>query len=95
MIKIIAKLMIAEDKIDSFKAAATELVTKSRAEEGNVFYTLNASTSNPCQMAFVECWKDQNTIDFHNATEHFTGILPKLVDMCTEAPVIESFEEIM
>ena len=95
MIKIIAKLMVAEDKIDSFKTTATELVTKSRAEEGNVFYTLNSSTSNPCQMAFVECWKDQSAIDFHNATEHFTGILPKLVDMCTESPIIETFEEIM
>jgi quinol monooxygenase YgiN len=25
----------------------------------------------------MECWKDQEAIDIHNATEHFTRIVPQ------------------
>ena len=94
MIKIVAKMVVAESKIAEFKETAAELVRKSRAEEGNLFYSLNVSAENPRVLAFMECWKDQAAIDAHNATEHFAGILPRLVAMCEEAPVIELFGEI-
>ena len=95
MIKIIAKLIVAENKIEDFKAAAQNLIQKSREEEGNIFYTLNVSTTDPCLMVFVECWKDEAAVASHNSAEHFTSILPQLVDMCTENPVIELYEEIL
>jgi len=94
MIKIVAKMVVAQDKVEEFKAAAVELVRKSREEEGNIFYSINLSTEKPDVLAFMECWKDQSAIDFHNATEHFTTILPKLVAMCVEPPVIETFTEV-
>ena len=37
MIKIIAKLIVAENKIEDFKAAAQNLIQKSREEKGNIF----------------------------------------------------------
>ena len=95
MIKIVAKLRIPQEKQAAFKATAAEIVEKSRAEAGNVFYTLNVSKADPEVMAFVECWKDQAAVDFHNATEHFTTILPKLGAMSTEPASIELFEEIL
>ena len=94
MIKIVARLLVKEDKVEEFKAAAKELVEKSRAEEGNVFYSLNVSTANPRLLAFIECWKDQAAIDVHNATEHFTTILPKLGGMCEEGQPVEMFTEV-
>ena len=94
MIKIVAKLPVAEGKSEEFKQVAEELVEKSSAEEGNVFYTLNVSKQDPNLFAFMECWKDQAAIDHHNATEHFTGILPKLVAMCDGEVAIELYEEI-
>ena len=94
MIKIVAKLLVKADKVWEFKKSARELVTKSRQEEGNVFYSLNVSTDDPRRMAFIECWKDQAAIDFHNRTEHFTGILPGLMEMCEEPPVAELYEEV-
>ena len=94
MIKIVAKLLVKADKVEEFKAAARELVENSRAEAGNVFYSLNVSATNPRLLAFIECWKDQEAIDIHNATEHFTGILPKLGEMCEEGQPVELFTEV-
>ena len=94
MIKIVAKMLVKADKVEAFKATAKELVEKSRAEAGNVFYSLNVSTSNPQLLAFIECWKDQEAIDLHNATEHFTSILPKLGEYCEEGQPVELFTEV-
>lgn len=38
MFKIVASLTIKADKMDEFKKTAEELVRKSSAEEGNIFY---------------------------------------------------------
>ena len=94
MIKIIAKMPVAASKVADFKAAARELVEKSRLESGNVFYTMNVSHNNPNLFAVIECWKDQAAVDFHGETPHFTGILPKLAEMCDGDISIELFDEI-
>ena len=94
MIKIVAKMLVKADRVEEFKDTAKELVEKSRAEEANIFYSLNVSMSNPRLLAFIECWKDQEAIDIHNATEHFTGILPKLGEMCEEGQPVELFTEV-
>ena len=94
MIKIVAKMPVAASKVADFKAAARELVEKSRLESGNVFYTMNVSHNNPNLFAVIECWKDQAAVDFHGETPHFTGILPKLAEMCDGDISIELFDEI-
>lgn len=94
MIKIIAKMYVRPECIDAFKAQAKELVEKSAAEAGNVSYSLNQSKADPCVLAFIEFWKDQDAIDAHNAAEHFTRILPILGGMCAKAPEIELFDEV-
>ena len=94
MIKIVAKMFVKPELLNAFKAEAKELVEKSRAEAGNVSYSLNQSRDDPNTLAFIEFWKDQDAIDTHNATEHFTRILPKLAGMCGSAPEIALFDEI-
>ena len=94
MIKIIAKMTVKEGLADTFKAAAKELVEKSAAEAGNISYSLNVSLADPNTFAFIEFWKDQDAIDSHNASEHFTAILPKLGGMCVGEPSIELFNTI-
>ena len=95
MIKIVAKMLVQESSVDIFKSTARELVEKSAAEAGNISYSLNVSTTNPRQFAIIECWKDQAAIDFHNGTPHFTGILPKLAEMCEGEISVELFDEIV
>ena len=94
MIKIVAKMFVKPECVEDFKAQAKELVQKSAAEEGNVSYTLNQSTSDPCALAFIEFWKDQAAIESHNASEHFRRILPLLGAMCAKPPAVDLFTEI-
>lgn len=94
MIKIVAKMKVKEAEVEKFKSTAKELIEKSRAEEGNVFYSLNQSNEDDQMFAFLECWKDQAAIDSHNATEHFTTILPKLGDLCEETQPVELYTEV-
>ena len=67
MIKIVAKKLVKEGKVQEFKEIVGELVEKSLAEEGNVFYSINVSTKNPRMLAFIECWRDQEALDIHHA----------------------------
>ena len=95
MIKIVAKMTVKEGCAEEFKAAAKALVEQSAAEAGNVFYTLNVSAEDPNKFAIIECWKDQAAIDFHNQTEHFTTILPKLGALCEEGGnAVEFYQEV-
>ncbi|MBQ1286148.1 MAG: antibiotic biosynthesis monooxygenase [Lachnospiraceae bacterium] len=94
MIKIIAKNYVKPECVQVFIDTAKELIEKSCAEEGNIFYTLNVSKNDPNTLVFIENWKDQAAIDFHNKTEHFTSIVPKLDEMCNREVSVEIFEEI-
>ena len=94
MIKIVACMKVKAECLDTFKTLAKELVEKSRAEEGNVSYSLNELIGDPATLAFIEIWKDQAAIDTHNATEHFTSILPKLAALCESAQPANLFTEV-
>ncbi len=94
MIKIVAKNYVKPEYVQEFKDTAKELIEKSRAEEGNIFYTLNVSKKDPNTLVFIENWKDQAAVDFHNKTDHFTNIVPKLHQMCNKEGDVELFDEI-
>ena len=71
MITIVASFVLKTECIEAFKKAAEEVIKGSRSEEGNVDYTLYQDISDPNNFFFIENWKDENAIAFHNATEHF------------------------
>ena len=94
MIKIVAKMILREECVEQFCAEARQLVVRSREEEGNVSYSLNRSTADPRVFCFIEFWKDSEAIEAHNATEHFTTILPKLAAMTAEDQLVDLYEEV-
>jgi quinol monooxygenase YgiN len=94
MFKIVARLTVKKDMIEEFKKTAEELVKKSGAEEGNVFYTLNQDTQDAQKFAFIECWKDEEAMKVHGASEHFTRIFPLLSDMAEEAGPNDLYKEV-
>lgn len=94
MIKIIAKLVVKEECIGAFHETAAELVEKSRGDEGNISYSLNQSLQNPREHCFIEFWKDQASIDQHNAQEHFTTLLPRLAEMAEGEMRVDLFQEV-
>lgn len=84
MIKIVAWTLVKEGMEELYKAGAKDLVAASAAEEGNITYTLNQDITNPRMFAMIEIWKDQEAIEKHNASEHFTTIVPKLGEMAED-----------
>lgn len=78
MIKIIARNTVLEGKKEEFISIVKELVEKSRAEEGNISYDLWEDINNTNVFTFIEEWKDRAAVDEHNASEHFTRIVPQI-----------------
>lgn len=81
MIKIIASGKVKAGKLEEVIQAVTPLVEGSRSEAGNVSYAFNQGLEDLDAVCFIEEWKDQDAIDFHNATEHFTTGVGKLGDL--------------
>ena len=94
MIKIVAKNYVKPECADAFIDAAKPLIKGSREEAGNIFYTLNRSKKEQNTFAFIECWRDQQAIAFHNQTEHFTSIVPILAEFCEKPGEVELFDEV-
>ncbi len=94
MYKIVARLSVKKDKVEEFKETAKELIQKSSAEEGNVFYTLNQDTQDEQKFAFIECWKDEEAMKIHGASEHFTRIFPILSEMAESSGPNDFYKEV-
>ena len=94
MIKIVARQVIRKDSIEKYHELVKELVEKSRAEEGNIAYTSNQSTADERVHCFLEIWKDQEAIDIHNATEHFTRIIPQLGELFDGPEMVDLYTEV-
>ena len=92
MNKIEASRVVRAEAVDQYEALARELVEKSQAEPGCVSYTLNRSLSDPRVHTMLEVWKDQAAIDAHNASEHFTRIVPQLGALVEVADPVELYE---
>lgn len=81
MINIVAKNIVKGGKIEEFKALALKLIKESRKEEGCIEYNLYEDIKNSNILTFIEKWKDEEAINLHNKSEHFTSIVPKLGEL--------------
>ena len=70
----------------------TELVEKSRQDEGNKAYDLFQSTTNPRVFMFCETWENQAVLDKHSAAPHFTRLVPQFEALSTEGMYLNRFE---
>lgn len=75
MITIVAVCDIKPEGKEKFLDLALSLVESTRKETGNVSYNLYHDLNNPNQYTFIENWKDQEAIDQHNASVHFTSFV--------------------
>ena len=95
MIHILASFKVKNDKLSDFIKLCNELIEESRKEEGCVSYHLKQNTERENYLVFVEEWKSNEAIEKHNSSEHFTRIVPLLVEMCEDAPVIQTFDRLV
>lgn len=94
MIKIVAKNTLKEGQKENFIKTAKELIEKSRAEEGNISYTLCEDIKNPDILTFIEEWKDMEAIAVHNDTEHFKKIVPMLAEFRIGSSEVNLYKEV-
>jgi quinol monooxygenase YgiN len=78
MITIIAKNTLKPGSAQAFAAVAQPLIVASQAEPGCIAYDLYADVNDPNVLTFIEQWQDEAAIAAHNASAHFTSIVPQL-----------------
>ncbi|MBP3425855.1 MAG: antibiotic biosynthesis monooxygenase [Rikenellaceae bacterium] len=86
-VKIVAVFDVKPEYIQKFVSMAGEMVKASQAEPGNISYTLNSCAEDPMTYTFIEIWRDLEAIEEHNASEHFTRLVPQLGAMCNGSDV--------
>lgn len=81
MIKVIAKLTIKEDKIETFKSGIPELVSETRKEDGCLSYQLFQDIKNKKILTFVEEWESMEALQKHMKSKHFQETMPKIAEL--------------
>jgi quinol monooxygenase YgiN len=87
-----AKLQVKAGKVDEFTAAAKACIAASRAEPGNISYTLLQDAYDKTTFFFFEEWKSQQAIDEHFATPHFKAFGAQLKEFLAGAPAITVYD---
>ncbi len=95
MIRIVAHNYVGEDTKERFLELARQLVEGTRQEAGNVSYHLNEDLSDPLHLTFIEVWRDMDAIKAHNASPHFTSIVPQLHKLTVREGEVTLFNEIL
>lgn len=81
MIKIVVKKKIKEGKIDEAIKLYGELVSASQKEEGCIHYNLYQDNDDENVLLIIEEWESQEALEKHNATEHFTRLVPMIAEL--------------
>jgi len=70
---VVARVMVKAGQEKAFIEIASKLVAATRAEEGNLFYTLYQSTENPSEFIIYEEYKDDAAFEAHASSAHFAA----------------------
>jgi len=81
MIIIVAKSTIKPGTKEDYKVLAEELKRESRKEEGCISYNLYGDINNSNIFTFIEEWKNEEAIQLHRESKHYTNIIPKLSEL--------------
>jgi Uncharacterized conserved protein len=95
MIRIVATFNMKPTEKELAMPLFEELITLTRQEDGCHNYDLVKSPTDDNVLVILEAWSNQAALDKHSASEHFTRIVPQLVNMCSVAPSITPFIQII
>ena len=86
MIKIVAENYIKEEYQEEFLKLTKELIILSREEKGNI--------NDDSHFTFIEEWQNQEAIDEHNQTKHFTTIVPQIKSFASKPSRAIKYKEV-
>lgn len=82
MIKIVAKCVIKNDKIEDFKAIANKLVDATRANDtGCISYELFQDAEAKNIFVFVETWENKEAVELHGNKVHFKDAIAQIASI--------------
>jgi quinol monooxygenase YgiN len=88
---IVARLSVKAGLEKAFQEVASTLVSATRAEEGNLFYTLYQSVENPATFIFYEEYKDDAAFEAHASSAHFAVFAEAIKDMVDGELMVNQF----
>lgn len=83
---------VSEEQAAEATELARQLIAASQTDAGEMDYDMYESATVPGKFVIYETWKDQESLDAHSASEHFTTIVPKMQEISPLS--IEMFEKV-
>lgn len=90
MIRLNVFIQVEEKNHEAVVAAAKELVASSLNDKGCIAYDLFASATRGDVLMICETWTDATSLAAHEATSHFTTLVPRIQELA--AMKLEKFE---
>ena len=87
--KVIARLFIKNESIESFKKQAVEIIQKTRKEKGCIFYSLFQDVSSPGEFLFYEEYARQDALDIHSNSEYLKTFRTIVSNMQSKEKVVD------
>lgn len=93
MIILNVYIKVKDNKEKEFLEITNKMVKESRNENGNYGYEVYKDLDNDCQYLTVEYWKNDQAIEIHNNSKHFTEFYPKVNEFLKEQMVFKKYYE--
>ena len=93
--KIIVKRLIREGKLDEVIKAYEELVELTRKEEGCIAYELCQDEKDVRRLAVIEEWENQEVLDKHKNSQHYTRLLPIINELTEMKSNVERYNKLI
>ena len=87
MINIFVTINVTADKRAKVLELLAELTAASQKENGNLRYQYYLHPTDPAQIVICERWENAAVLAAHEATKHFTTLLPQIGDLATSVDI--------
>ncbi len=87
--KVIARLFIKNESIDSFKKQAAVIIQKTRKEKGCLFYSLFQDVTSTGEFLFYEEYASQEALDIHSNSEYLNIFRTSISNMQSKEKVVD------
>jgi quinol monooxygenase YgiN len=81
VIRVVAKSIIKEEHIETYKSLANELIRETRKEQGCITYELFQDINHPDICSFIEAWEDMEALGRHMKSAHYERIVPQMAQL--------------
>ena len=87
MINIFVTINVTADKRAKVLELLAELTAASQKENGNLRYQYYLHPTDPAQLVICERWENAAVLAAHEATKHFTTLLPQIGDLASSVDI--------